>query len=120
MISGGRLFCRGRFLALAAGDAAGDRHTGRDHHIEAVAVTVAPDRTDFEPLSLFLVAAFLGLDDDIGGVGWFAAHGLSPSSCLMGRVIAADASPFTPADKERSQCPLPALATAKIASRSAL
>jgi len=80
----------GRLLAFATDNAAGEIDAQGDDEIKSAAVAVWPDRADFDPLSL-LVAAFLRVDDDVGGVGGLAVHRASPS--LRGRHNGASTQP---------------------------
>jgi hypothetical protein len=85
-----RLFFRVFRLRLSAYDTAMYADAFMKDYIEALAVLVRPDRSDFPP-DAFL-GVFLRRADDKGAVSWFAAHGISLS--LMGCMIAADAPAF--------------------------
>ena len=73
----GRKSGRRLFFALAANDASSETDPGWDYQIETATVAVRPDSTDLDPLCL-LLAAFFWIDDDVGGMGWLAAHDASP------------------------------------------
>jgi hypothetical protein len=75
----GLLALRGRFLfAFAADDAACDADSGWDHQVETFAAFVGPDGAYLVPFGL-PVGSFLGVYDDVCGVGWSVAHDVSPS-----------------------------------------
>src|ERR1022692_4152888 len=102
--SGRRLLLVFVLLRLGADDAAMHADAFVNDYIEALAVLVRPDRSDFPP-DAFL-AFFLRRADDKSAVGWFAAHGVFLS--LMGCMIAADAPAL--ARETGAACPKPPLA----------
>jgi hypothetical protein len=73
----GRKSGRRLFFALAANDASCETDPRWDYQIETATVAVRPDSTDLDPLCL-LLATFFWIDDDVGGMGWLAAHDASP------------------------------------------
>ena len=64
------------FLRLGADDTTVNADAFADHYIEALAVLVRPYSADFGPHAF--LALLLRRADDIGAMGWFAAHDVFP------------------------------------------
>jgi hypothetical protein len=70
--SGHRLFVGTVLLRLGANNASAHRDAFVDHNVEARSALVRPYDPDFVPEAL--LRALLRIRDDVGTMGWFAAH----------------------------------------------